>query len=204
MAIFNPVMSICSEMFALPDFIKSPLLCLGVQDIEKSFIPGVIPDEFKFDTLGDLFRARGIECYELDPFDDRAKMNNNLNEPINEVLYEMFSTVLDYGCVEHIFDTKTVIENCMRMVKVGGLYAVHTPVRNFANHGLHTFSSELFRSVMEANGFEVIYEKFTTSTAREVDMNSDESVDVIGWTVGRKTRPLVIFISPEQKRYEQK
>ncbi len=204
MAIFNPVMSICSEMFALPDFIKSPLLCLGVQDIEKSFIPGVIPDEFKFDTLGDLFRARGIECYELDPFDDRAKMNNNLNEPINEVLYEMFSTVLDYGCVEHIFDTKTVIENCMRMVKVGGLYAVHTPVRNFANHGLHTFHPELFPSVMRANNFEVIFEKYTTSTAREVDMGSEESVDTIGWFVGRKLKSLDKFISPEQKRYEPK
>jgi len=204
MAIFNPVMSICSEMFALPDFIKSPLLCLGVQDIEKSFIPGVIPDEFKYDTLGDLFRDRDIVCFELDPFDDRAKMRNNLNEPIDKSLYEVFSTVLDYGCVEHIFDTKTVIENCMRMVKVGGLYAVHTPVRNFANHGLHTFSSELFPSVMRANGFGVIFEKHTTSTAREVDMDSTESVDTIGWYVGIKLKSLGIFISPEQKRYEQK
>ncbi len=202
MAIFNPVMKIFSEILALPDFIKSPFLCLGVQDIEKSDIPGVIPDEFKFDTVGDLLRNKGIEVYELDPFDNRAKMKNNLNYPVNEVLYEMFSTVLDYGCIEHIFDTKTVIENCMRMLKVGGLYAIHTPVRNYADHGLHTFSTELFPRVFEANGFSLIYERYTTDTGRDIDIKEKENVDVLGWFVGKKTKSLIHFKVPEQKRYD--
>ncbi len=92
----------------------------------------------------------------------------------------------------------------MRMVKVGGLYAVHTPVRNFANHGLHTFHSELFRSVMEANGFEVIYERFTNSCGNDMDVDSGINEDIICWIVGRKLKSLQIFISPEQKRYEPK
>ncbi len=201
MALFNPVMKIFKEIMAIEGFVASPFLCLGVQDIEKSDIPGVILDEFKFDTIGDVLRNRGVEVYELDPFDSRALLSHNLNERISDRLNEEFSTLLDYGCIEHIFDTKTVIENCMRMVKVGGLYAIHTPVRNFADHGLHTFSSELFRSAMEANGFEVIYERFTTSTGRDVDMISNESVDVICWIIGKKLKTLDKFISPEQKRY---
>ncbi len=206
MAIFNPVMKIFSEIMALPNFMSSPFLCLGVQDIEKSDIEGVIPDEFKFDTFGDLCRARGIEIYELDPFDSRAKIRNNLNDPIGNIniLHEMFQTVLDYGCIEHIFDTRMVFENCMQMVKVGGLYAIHTPVRNFAGHGLHTFSPELIPSVMQHNGFEVIYEKYSTSSGRIVDITSDENVDVIGWYVGKKLTQTDKFISPEQKRYEPK
>ncbi len=199
MAIFNPVMGIFSEILNLPGFIKSPMLCLGVQDIEKSSIPGVIPPEFKFDTLGDLLKARGVVVDELDPFDARASLSWNLNFVVPTIAHEKYATVFDYGCIEHIFDTRQVIENCMRMVQIGGYYGVHTPVRNFADHGLHTFSSELFRSVMEANGFEVVYERFTTSTAR--DVAPEESVDVIGWVVGRKLKSLEQFNSPEQKRY---
>ncbi len=203
MALFNPVMKIFKEIMGIEGFVASPFLCLGVQDIEKSDIPGVILDEFKFDTIGDVLRNRGVECYELDPFDRRAWFSHNLNNKI-EGLDEEFATLLDYGCIEHIFDTKTVIENCMRMVKVGGLYCIHTPVRNFAGHGLHTFSPEMIPSVMKANGFELINERYTTSSGRNVDIEGDESVDTIGWYLGKKTKTLDKFISPEQKRYAPK
>jgi hypothetical protein len=116
----------------------------------------------------------------------------------------MFATVLDYGCIEHIFDTKTVVENCMRMAKVGGLYAVHTPVRNFAWHGLHTFSPEMIPSVFKVNGFQLIYERYTTSSGIDVDIYGEESVDTIGWYVGRKTESIKYFTSPEQNRYAPK
>ncbi len=204
MAIFNPVMPIVLELFSLPDFIKSPFLCLGVQDIEKSDIPGVIPPEFKFDTLGDVLRLRDLSVDELDPFDTRASLKYNLNLPVPTHEHEKYATLLDYGCIEHIFDTKMVFENCMRMVKIGGLYAIHTPVRNFANHGLHTFSSELIPRVMEANGFEVIYERYTTSSGRDVDMDGTENVDVIGWVAGRKIKSFTTFNYIEQARYEPK
>lgn len=213
MAIFNPVMKIFSEMMALPNFMRSRFLCLGVQDIEQSDIEGVIPDEFKFKTFGDLVRARGIIVDELDPFDARANIPLNLNYPIyNHLRFdenydvrtheEYYATVLDYGCIEHIFDTRMVIENCMRMVEVGGIYAVHTPVRNFANHGLHTFSQEVFPRAMEANGFEILFERYTTSSGW--DIIADENQDVIGWYAGKKMQPIIDFKIPEQGRYEPK
>lgn len=213
MAIFNPVMKIFSEMMALPYFMRSRFLCLGVQDIEQSDIEGVIPDEFKFKTFGALVKARGIEIDELDPFDPRANIQYNLNYPmVNQVFWdekynvrsreEYYSTVLDYGCIEHIFDTRMVLENCMRMVKVGGIYAVHTPVRNFANHGLYTFSQETIPRAMEANGFEIIYERYTTSSGR--DVIGDESVDTIGWYCGKKMQPIIEFKIPEQERYDNR
>lgn len=194
-------MSILKEIMELPGFLSSPLLCLGVQDIEKSDVPGVIPDEFKFDTLGQLLRKRGIMVDELDPFDNRAWLDFNLNNPVPEFVLERYNTVLDYGCIEHIFDTKMVFKNCIRMLKEGGLYAIHTPVRNFADHGLHTFSSELIPRVFQANRFMLTYERYTTSSGRDVDIKSDENVDVIGWYVGMKMASLPEFYSPEQKRY---
>lgn len=204
MAIFNPVMGVVTEMLNVPNFVQGPFLGLGVQDIEKSDIEGVIPPEFKFDTLGQLLRARGIEVDELDPFDSRAKLQFNLNEPVPEEFNEAYATLLDYGCSEHIFDTRQVLENCMRMVMIGGFYAVHAPCRNFANHGLHTYHSELLPRAMEANGFEIVFLKYTTDTGREVDVNGNESIDTICWVVGRKLKTFKKFVCPEQSRYEPK
>lgn len=197
-------MKIFSEIIALPDFIKSPMLVLGVQDIEKSEIPGVIPDEFKFDTLTDLLQAGGIDCDDLDPFDKRALFQYNLNSPLPETWNEEYTTVIDYGTIEHIFDTRMVFENCMRMLKVGGHYMIHTPVRNFGNHGLYTFHPELIPRVMRANGFEVIYERYTNSSGVDIDMENDFTQDVIGWYVGVKKEQFTEFKIVEQSRYEPK
>ena len=204
MAIFNPVMPILSEILKLSDFVKTPLLCLGVQDIEKSEIPGVIPPEYKFNTMGEVFRDRGIICDELDPFDTRAIHKWNLNEAVPSEAHEKYSTILDYGCIEHIFDTKMVLENCIRMLKVGGLYAIHCPVRHFIEHGLYTFSSETIPRALEANGFEMIYQRFTTSSGVDAKMDGSDSTDVIGWYVGRKVKSFTSFVCPEQSRYQPK
>ncbi len=199
MAIFNPVIPIFQEILELPNFMESPIMCLGVQDIEKG---DHIPQSFKFDTFGDLCRARGIVCDELDPFDIRAKYDHNLNEPVHEKMHEKYNTLLDYGCIEHIFDTKMVLQNCMNMVKVGGYYAIHTPVRNFAGHGIYTFSPELFPRIMEANGFEVIYFKMTNSSGVEFSVDDHVNEDLIGWIVGKKLKSLDKFVTVEQERYD--
>lgn len=203
MSIFNPVMKYYSEILALPGFVRDPFLSIGVQDIEYSPIPGVIPEEFQFPTLGELLRARGLkQVDELDPFDNRATLRWNLNTPVSLVVYDHFATVFDIGTVEHIFDTRQVFENYLRMVAVGGYFAIHGPCRNFADHGLHTFSSELFPRVMQVNGFEIVYLKYTNSSGEEMDLNPENSQDIICWCVGRKLRSMAEFVCPEQRRYD--
>ncbi len=54
--------------------------------------------------------------------------------------HERYQTVYDVGTIEHVFDTRQCFENCARMVAVGGHYFIHTPVRGYFGHGLHTFA----------------------------------------------------------------
>jgi hypothetical protein len=197
MAIFSNVMWVFSEMLALPDFLSDPFLALGVQYIGQSDFP-----EFHYPNLNALLHARGIkQLDELDPFDAAASLKWNLNYPVPEESHERYATVFDIGCAEHIFDTRQVFENCLRMVRVGGLYAAHLPVSGHSDHGLHTFHSELVPRVLKANGFELVYLRYTTQSGNVFMPSEKPAVDGLVWAVGRKLQPLETFHSPEQSMY---
>lgn len=78
----------------------------------------------------------------------------DLNREIPPELENAFTTVLDSGSLEHVFDFPTAIANCMRMVAPDGHLLVVTPANNMAGHGFYQFSPELFYRVLcESNGF---------------------------------------------------
>ena len=78
----------------------------------------------------------------------------DLNAEIAPDLENAFTTVLDSGSLEHIFDFRAAIANCMRMVAPGGHLLIVTPANNMAGHGFYQFSPELFYRVLsESNGF---------------------------------------------------
>jgi len=82
----------------------------------------------------------------------------DLNKPLdNNSNYEKYSTVIDGGSLEHIFNFPTAIQNCMKMVDVEGHFIGISPANNFFGHGFYQFSPELFfRIFSENNGFEMI------------------------------------------------
>ncbi len=80
----------------------------------------------------------------------------DLNTNIAPDLENAFTTVLDSGSLEHVFDFRTAIANCMRMVAPDGHLLIVTPANNMAGHGFYQFSPELFYRVLsESNGFSV-------------------------------------------------
>lgn len=82
---------------------------------------------------------------------------HDMNEPLAKEFSEQYSTVLDGGSLEHVFNFPVAIKNCMEMVKVGGHFLAITPANNFMGHGFYQFSPELFYSVFtNENGFELI------------------------------------------------
>ena len=199
MAICCNVTWVFGEMLNLPDLVSDPFLALGVQWIGQNDDP-----DFQYPDFRTLLHARGVaELDELDPFDEKATLRWNLNEPVPESAHEHYATVFDIGCAEHIFDTRAVFENCLRMVKVGGHYAAHLPVCGHSDHGLHTFHSELVPRVLKANGFEMVYLKYTTQAGEEfIPGEGVNAGDGLVWAVGRKVKPLGAFRSPEQYRYD--
>ncbi len=83
-----------------------------------------------------------------------ANLLQDMNLGIPEELKGKFSTVLESGSLEHIFNFPTAMANCMEMVAEGGHLLIITPVNNIMGHGFYQFSPEVFYRVLnEANGF---------------------------------------------------
>jgi hypothetical protein len=104
---------------------------------------------------------------------EHASLQHDLNYAIPMQYYACYDTVLDGGSLEHIFDIKQSLKNCMDMIKVGGHYLGISPANNFMGHGFYQFTPELFYSVFSsANGFEVeqviIFESRKKTTWYEV------------------------------------
>ena len=157
-----------------------------------------MPADFDFPDLPSLLRARGVDDITvLDLFDPRADLRLDMNEPVPAELHGRFLSLIDIGSVEHVFDTRTCLESCMRMVRVGGCYTIHTPVRGYFDHGLHTFAPEAILGALTENGFRLELVRFTTAAGRTVD-SPNAGGDVALWAVARKEREMDTFRPPQQ------
>ena len=55
-----------------------------------------------------------------------------------------FNTLIDYGTIEHVFDSKQCIYNYFSLIEVGGNLILATPCNNYAGHGFFQFSPEFY------------------------------------------------------------
>lgn len=181
------------EIFSLPNFLKGPLLSFGVQDIDSrlTFDGQYYPD------LSTFLNSQNIQSFSLDLFDPRATFRHDMNMPINIDQYGHFQTVIDIGSFEHIFDTRRCLENCLRLVAVGGHYMLHTPVNGYFSHGMHVFQPEAIIDALELNGFRIIYQKYSQENGTIVQ-DPSEGGDILLWIVAMKERELGQFTCPQQ------
>lgn len=80
----------------------------------------------------------------------------DMNLPVPDELAGKFSTLIDGGTLEHIFDFRQSVINAARMISVGGHFVSINGANNFMGHGFYQFSPELFfRVFAPENGFEI-------------------------------------------------
>ena|SRR5918993_2237525 len=108
--------------------------------------------------IDDLVRQLGAD--DVHSFDyssyEGATHVHDFNRPIDPSAYGKYSVVMDGGSLEHVFNFPVAIENCMRMLRVGGHFLGLTPTNNYMGHGFYQFSPELyFRIFSPENGFRV-------------------------------------------------
>ena len=85
-----------------------------------------------------------------------ASIVHDMNCPIPASLQNAFDVVFDGGTLEHVFHFPQAIENCMRLVRPGGVFLAFTPTNNFCGHGFYQFSPELwYRVLCPENGFRI-------------------------------------------------
>ncbi len=107
----------------------------------------------------ELFRqigAKEIHSFDISDY-QKSTYIHDMNQPIPDCFKYKYSTVLDGGSLEHIFNFPVAIKNCMEMVSVGGHFIGITPGNNYMGHGFFQFSPELYFSIFTAeNGYEMV------------------------------------------------
>jgi SAM-dependent methyltransferase len=124
--------------------------------------------EFADQYCESLLKILGANIAESIDYSDYEKATyiHDMNRPVDAGLKNKFSVVLDSGTLEHIFDYKCAVKNCMEMIKTGGHFIGITPVNNLMGHGFYQFTPELFYAVFsKQNGFEMVKMLIGTATS---------------------------------------
>lgn len=111
--------------------------------------------EFCEPFMSRLLGSQSIESIDFSNFEG-ATIEHDMNYPVDESMDQKFDAVIDGGTIEHIFNVPIVLQNCMRMTRVGGCVVISTNANNHCGHGFFQFSPELlFRVFQPAHGFQV-------------------------------------------------
>ncbi|MFD3162304.1 hypothetical protein [Herpetosiphon sp. NSE202] len=144
---------------------------LGVYDLQKVFaevgetLPLIVAQTLTRDAVdGEPLFAEPLLHYlgasSADSIDfsayESATILHDLNQPIPAELHGRFSSVIDGGTLEHIFNLPIALQNSLNMVAEGGHFLAIAPCNNMAGHGFYQFSPELFwRILTPENGYQL-------------------------------------------------
>ena len=85
-----------------------------------------------------------------------ATVIHDLNTPIPDELKNQFSTVIEIGTLEHIYNVPQALQNLKDLCKPKGHLMMINPANNWLGHGFYQFSPELFfRAFDSPSGFEI-------------------------------------------------
>ena len=100
--------------------------------------------------------AKDVHTFDISSYEGPTHLQD-MNREVPMALKGQYTTVIDGGALEHVFNFPVAIKNCMEMVSVGGHYVGITPANNFMGHGFYQFSPELYCSIFtRENGFELV------------------------------------------------
>ena len=86
---------------------------------------------------------------------ENASIIHDMNLRLPSELWRVYDTVIDGGCLEHIYNVPQALENCSLCCKPGGQILHILPANNFCGHGFWQFSPELFFSLYsDQNGYQ--------------------------------------------------
>jgi SAM-dependent methyltransferase len=89
---------------------------------------------------------------------EHARLIHDMNLPWPPQSAERgsYDVVLDFGCLEHVFNFPVAWQNCVELCKVGGHVLHALPANNLSGHGFYQFSPELFFNLYRPErGFEL-------------------------------------------------
>ncbi|MDO8566256.1 MAG: hypothetical protein Q7S04_03675 [Candidatus Moranbacteria bacterium] len=155
-------------------------------------------------TFFEFLGIREADYYDIDKFDfDRPKIIHDLQYPVDAKYHDFFNLIVDSGTLEHIFDVRAVMENTVKMTKVGGYVLQFIPAQNFLNHGFYQFSPTFFYDFFTANGFEIVESYLIEVRGRSDRYHSyDQEKDYTGVFFNPRNRLVNCFLSRKVKKVD--
>jgi SAM-dependent methyltransferase len=108
--------------------------------------------------MAEWFGAGSVDSVDASAY-EQATVLHDMNLPWVEGQPGLgsYDAVLDFGCLEHVFDFPVAWRNCVALCRVGGHLFHSLPANNLSGHGFYQFSPELFFNLyQEKNGFELL------------------------------------------------
>lgn len=164
--------------------------------------------------------AKVVDSVDASPYEN-ARFIHDMNAPwpVQGPLAEeraRYDAVLDFGCLEHVFDFPVAWRNCIDLCKVGGHVLHALPANNLSGHGFYQFSPELFFNLYRPErGFELKALFFALRAdpttwwrvANPMDVkrrvNLCNSHEVYMLVLARKLREIGPLPPPQQSDYAQ-
>ena len=103
-------------------------------------------DKYCEQLLKDHFGASQVDSIDFSGYEG-ASIIHDMNFPLPEHVRGRYDTVIDGGCVEHIYNVPQALLNCSECCKAGAQILHMLPASNCCGHGFWQFSPELFFSL---------------------------------------------------------
>lgn len=161
--------------------------------------------------------ARDAESVDASAYENATHLHDmNLPWPAPSAQRGAYDAVLDFGCLEHVFNFPIAWRNVVDLCKVGGHVFHSLPANNLSGHGFYQFSPELFFNLYRRdNGFELLGVWFAVKGDRrhwwkvanpmEVKrrVNLCNSHEVYMLVLARKLQDVGPLPAPQQSDYAQ-
>lgn len=100
------------------------------------------------EILSAVFGAQELDAIDASSYEG-ASLLHDMNQRIDTP--KRFTAILDFGCLEHIFNFPVAIDNLINLCEVNGHILHYLPANNCCGHGFYQFSPELFFSLYSAD-----------------------------------------------------
>jgi len=161
--------------------------------------------------------ARVADAVDASAYENARLIHDmNLPWPADSAERGAYDAVLDFGCLEHVFNFPVAWRNCIDLCRVGGHVLHALPANNLSGHGFYQFSPELFFNLYRPeNGFELRGLYFAMKAdarhwwkvANPLDVkrrvNLCNSHEVYMLVIARKLREPRLLPAPQQSDYAE-
>jgi hypothetical protein len=87
------------------------------QKTQKKF--GIYNLRFLDEVPATIFNSKTMDSIDFSDYEG-ANILHDLNLPVKDSLVEQYDTLIDLGTTEHIFNVPQALDNCVKLIKVGG------------------------------------------------------------------------------------